>query len=125
MPSSSAPAHGTDAFGDWTGGSLSFAPAEGDPKASSESHRGAVAAVVTFTFKQYPSEPSLAVATAAFPRGVDTAGCGTNTDLSTRFPAFDTSAAMAASLHTVSWRGGVIATTAAALGLGNLGANGL
>ena len=28
-------------------------------------------------------------------------------------------------LHTLSWRGGVIATTAAAKGLGNLGATGL
>ena len=45
--------------------------------------------------------------------------------ISTRFPEFSTTSAKASSLHTLSWRGGGIATTAAALGLEKLGANGL
>jgi hypothetical protein len=44
---------------------------------------------------------------------------------STNFPEFDTSAARGGDLHTLSWRGGVIETTAAALGLQKLGASGL
>jgi len=76
-------------------------------------------------FSRYAAHPELVVGTASFPLGLDTAGCGTNKQLSTQFPSFNTTAAQAALLHTLSWRGGVIATTAAATGLGNLGANGL
>jgi hypothetical protein len=65
------------------------------------------------------------VGLASFPVAIDTSGCGSNLELSTHFPSFDTAAGRAASLHTLSWRGGVIGTTAAAKGLGNLGANGL
>lgn len=77
------------------------------------------------TFKSYPSQPHVLVGTTSFPNSVDTKGCGGNTDLSTHFPEFSTSLAYAADLHTLSWRGGVIATTAAAKGLDKLGASGL
>jgi hypothetical protein len=80
---------------------------------------------MTYTFKQFVGHPELGVGTATFPSGLDTSGCGLNTDLSTNFPAFDTTAAQAETLHTLTWRGGVIATTAAALGLASLGQSGL
>ena len=103
--------HGSDQFGTWTGTTASY---------SSTSP----AAELHLTFKQYAARPELVVATASFPSGLDTSNCGTNTHLSTRFPSFDVSAAMAPTLHTLSWRGQVLATTAAAKGLGILGANG-
>ena len=62
---------------------------------------------------------------ASFPNGLNTSGCGSNKQLSTQFPAIDTNAAASAVLDTLSWRGGVIDTTAAAKGLNALGANGL
>ena len=86
---------------------------------------GSTSTAVVFTFKEYTSDPGLMVATATFPNGLDTCNCGTNRQISTRFPAFSTTSAKASSLHTLSWRGGGIATTAAALGLEKLGANGL
>jgi hypothetical protein len=80
---------------------------------------------VDLTFKAFAATPGIAVGTATFPQGVDTKGCGGNAALSTHFPSFSTSAARAADLHMLSWRGGVIGTTAAAKGLGKLGASGL
>ncbi len=47
----------------------------------------------------------MAVLTAAFPQGLDTSNCGSNTEQSTRFPTIDTSAALAADLDVISWRG--------------------
>jgi hypothetical protein len=107
-------ASGSDKFGAWTGTMASY-----------DDESGTYAAAVDFTFKGYASSPQLAVGTASFPDGLNTSGCGSNTALSTNFPAVDTGAARAPSLDTLSWRGGVIATTAAARGLGNLGAKGL
>jgi hypothetical protein len=104
---------GTDKVGAWTGVKASFAAAAGQT------------AAVDYTFKTYAATPDVAVGLASFPVAIDTSGCGSNLELSTHFPSFDTAAGRAASLHTLSWRGGVIGTTAAAKGLGNLGANGL
>lgn len=105
-------ASGSDKFGVWTGTAATYTSS-------------APAVTATYTFKHYASKPQIAVATASFPDGLDTSHCGTNEQLSTHFPAFDTTAAMAPNLNTLSWRGGVIATTAATRGLGKLGANGL
>ncbi len=104
---------GTDGFGAWTGETASY------------SLDGGATTAVQLTFQHYAAAPEIAVATATFPSGLDTSNCGSNTQLSTAFPSFDTAAAKAASLHTLSWRGEVISHTVAALGLGNLGANGL
>lgn len=106
------PASGTDKFGAWTGTEATYASTT--PKA-----------LMKVTFKQYASKPSIGVGTASFPEGLDTSNCGSNSALSTQFPAFNTSDAQAASLYTLSWRGDVVGTTAAALGLGKLGAGGL
>ena len=107
------PAAGSDKFGAWAGVMASFV-SSGTPQA-----------VVAYTFKHYPAQPSLAVASAEFPKGLDTRGCGRNDQLSTQFPAFDTSAAQAALLHTLSWRGTALSLTKSAKGLHALGANGL
>ena len=115
------PASGHDSFGRWNGTTASYTL---DKDASSVS-AGAAHVDVTLTFQHYADLPGIAVATASFPSGLDTSGCGANTELSTGFPSFDTSAARAASLHTLSWRGEVISKTVAALGLEQLGANGL
>ena len=109
--SMAATQHGSDKFGTWTGKVAVFAAEK--------------SATIEVTFKQYASRPNLAVATARFPSGVDTRGCGANTNLSTTFPAFRTAAARAQALHTLSWRGQVLSKTAAAKGLGALGASGL
>ncbi len=106
-------AQGTDGFGAWTGETASY------------SLDGGATTAVQLTFQHYAASPEVAVATATFPSGLDTSNCGPNTQLSTAFPSFDTAAAKAASLHTLSWRGEVISETVAAMGLGNLGANGL
>jgi|EP01046_Picozoa_sp_COSAG06_P017525 hypothetical protein len=110
---STSAASGSDAFGAWSGTTASFTTAG-----------GAAAAVMDVTFKLY-TKSTVVVGTASFPTAISTAGCGANTDLSTQFPAFSTSAGRATELHTLSWRGDVIATTAAATGLGPLGASGL
>ena len=96
-------AAGTDKFGAWTGTTTSYS---------------GTGAEMDVTFKAYAAKPSIVVGTASFPKGFSTKGCGSNEQLSTHFPEFSTTAAMAADLHTLSWRGGVIATTAAAKGLG-------
>jgi hypothetical protein len=57
--------------------------------------------------------------------GLDTVNCGKNTDLSTHFPSFSVDAAQAATLHQLSWKGGVVEDTTACTGLGNLGQTGL
>jgi hypothetical protein len=101
---------GSDKFGAWTGTTASYS---------------AGGAAVDYTFQSYASKPGTMVGTATFPKTINTAGCGGNGDLSTHFPEFSTTAAEAANLHMLSWRGGVIATTAAAKGLGNLGASAL
>lgn len=103
-------ASGSDAFGAWTGTTASFS---------------AAATEMDLTFKSYASKPGVMVGTASFAKDISTAGCGKNTAQSTHFPEFSTSAAQGADLHTLSWRGGVIATTAAAKGLAKLGASGL
>ena len=105
-------ASGSDAFGIWSGTTASFATA------------GGATAVMDLTFKLY-TKSTVVVGTASFPTTISTAGCGANADLSTHFPAFSTTAGRATELHTLSWRGDVIATTAAATGLGSLGASGL
>jgi hypothetical protein len=104
--SGSTTTSGNDKFGDWIGTTASYATASSN------------AIVVEYTFKSYAANPQIMVGTASFPNGLDTSNCGKNTDLSTNFPAINTTAALGPSLHTVSWRGGVIATTAAAKGLG-------
>lgn len=101
---------GSDKFGAWTGTTASYS--DGD-------------AAVDYTFQSYASKPGTMVGTAMFAKTIDTSGCGGNAQQSTHFPEFSTTAAEAANLHTLSWRGGVIGTTAAAKGLGNLGATGL
>eukprot|EP00756_Hemistasia_phaeocysticola_P044960 Hpha_TRINITY_DN18735_c0_g1::TRINITY_DN18735_c0_g1_i1::g.47372::m.47372 len=111
-PTGSKPASGTDKFGTWTGTATSYESSS--PKALME-----------LVFKQYANMPQLVVGTASFPHGLNTSNCGSNEDLSTQFPAFNTSAAQATSVYTLSWRSGVIAVTAAAKGLEKLGANGL
>ena len=107
---SKLPSMGKDVFGDWKGEALTFM-AGGSP--------------VSVIFKQYAHERGIAVATMEFPTGVDASQCGPNLNLTTQMPAFDVSAARAAELHTVSWRGVALSTTAAARGLNALGANGL
>jgi hypothetical protein len=100
---------GTDKLGAWTGVTASYSTGD---------------TAVDYTFQSYASAPGTMIGTASFPKTIPSA-CGPNSALSTHFPEFSTTAAMAADLHTLSWRGGVIATTAAAKGLGNLGASGL
>ena len=101
-------------FGKWTGLSANF-----------EHKAGSTSATMVATFKMYSGLPNVAVATASFPFGLRTSRCGRNTDLSTSFPSFRTNAARAPSLHTLSWRGQVLETTASATGLDHLGATGL
>eukprot|EP00931_Biecheleriopsis_adriatica_P045516 TRINITY_DN26070_c0_g1_i1.p1 TRINITY_DN26070_c0_g1~~TRINITY_DN26070_c0_g1_i1.p1 ORF type:complete len:794 (-),score=129.52 TRINITY_DN26070_c0_g1_i1:49-2430(-) len=105
-------ASGHDKFGPWQAVTASFSA-------------GTTLTTLDYSFKQYSDRPYLIVATASFPDGLDTAGCGQNTALITHFPSFNTSAAMAPDLHTLSWRGVAVKTTAAAKGLAALGANGL
>ena len=106
---------GDDGFGAWTGDTTAYVAAGSNTSAP----------LMELTFKHYAARPQLVVGTAAFPQGLNTSGCGANTDLSTQFPAFDTAKLRASEINTLSWRGGVIATTAAARGLGALGASGL
>lgn len=101
---------GKDAFGPWTGVSVSWGGA------------GNVSAV--YTFQSYASRPSTVVATASFPAGLDTSNCGSNTQGSTAFPAFSVNDAQAPTLDFVTWRG----TTAGAAwssGLSALKNNGI
>ena len=110
-----APAAGTDSFGDWTGVSVALSAPSTPPT------------LVTHTFKTYAALPSLLVATAAFPSGVDAAGggaaCGGTAAVRTSFPQWNTSAALAPSLGVFSWRGTALGDLPAALGLGHLGQN--
>ena len=108
--SGTAAASGSDKFGAWTGTTATFSGGGASMEA---------------TFKAYASKPNVVVGTASFPKDVDTSGCGGNSALSTHFPEFSTTAGQAADLHTLSWRGGIIGTTAAAKGLAKLGASGL
>jgi hypothetical protein len=109
---STAPASGTDErLGAWTGTRLSYGS-------------GGAGAQMELLFKNFASG-SVAAATATFPQAINTKGCGSNKQLSTHFPEFSTTAAEAAALHMLSWRGGVVGTTAASKGLGKLGASGL
>lgn len=101
---------GHDAFGDWTGTTASYANAS---------------IRMDITFKRYAAASNFLVGTATFPAGLNTSGCGTNQQISTRFPTINTSAARASTLDTLSWRAGVISVTAVAKGLNALGANGL
>ena len=110
---SAAAASGSDGIGDWKGPTLTLAAAP------------AHAVAMAITFKHYVRMPNVSVATATFPAGLATAGCGSNVDLSTSFPAFRTQAGRASSLHTLSWRGQVLSNTAASMGLGALNASGL
>jgi len=110
---SAAPASGSDALGDWSGASATFRTSD------------ASAAPVVLTSKAYAARPSVAVLTAAFPAGLDTSGCGSNTQQSTRFPAFDTGAAKTPQLAYVSWRDTALGKTVAAQGLDKLAQSGL
>ena len=103
-------AKGHDAFGDWTGTTASY---------NNASIR------MDITFKRYTAASNFLVGTASFPAGLNTSGCGSNQQISTRFPSFNTSAARASTLDTLSWRAGVISITAVAKGLNGLGATGL
>jgi hypothetical protein len=58
--------------------------------------------------------------TAVFPSGLDTHGCGNNTEGSTAFPAWDTAAGAAPKLGIMSWRANALDTMAIVLGLGAL-----
>ena len=104
------PSSDSEIFGAWTGTTATFSAGD---------------ATMQLTFKSYSSQPHVLVGTTSLPNSVDTTGCSGNTDLSTHLLEFSTSLAYAADLHTLSWRGGVIATTATAKGLGKLGASGL
>jgi hypothetical protein len=125
-----SPASGSDAFGAWSGQTASYVTAD------------ASAARVTLTAKNYvgvggtgaggdavagavAGAGAVAVMTAAFPDGLDTSGCGSNTQQSTRLPAFDTSAAQAPALGYLSWRGSVLSNTVNAQGLAALNQGGL
>ena len=97
------PASGKDALGTWTGLEAVF--------------EAAPATRVVFTFA---ARGSFVVLTAGFPDGLDTRACGTNVQLSTRFPAFDSAAHMAPSLNYVSWRDTALGTTLATRGLSGM-----
>ena len=103
-------AKGHDAFGDWAGTTASYLNAS---------------IRMDITFKRYAAASNFLVGTASFPAGLNTSGCGSNQQISTRFPSFNTSAARASTLDTLSWRAGVISITAVAKGLDGLGATGL
>ena len=113
---SSAPASGIDAMGAWTGTMHTL----------SSSLSGVQ---VTNTFKEYAASPSVLIATAAFPDGVDVSGtsvaCGGVNDVRTQFPSFDTSAAAAPNLGYFSWRNYALSALPAAVGLTALGQNSL
>lgn len=86
---STTKASGTDAkFGKWTGTTASY----GD---------------VEYTFKAFQDHANVAVGTVSFPNDLNTTGCGSNSDLTTHFPEWSTTAARGADLHTLSWRGDV------------------
>lgn len=108
----SAPASGTDALGAWTGTTASFTTAGG-------------AARVQLTSRAYAARAGVAVLAATFPDGLNTARCGSTTQQSATFPAFDTAAARAGSLGYVSWRGEALSNTATSAGLAGLGQAGL
>ena len=93
------PTSGSDKFGPWAGTVVSL---------------GSVSPLVnvSYAFKSYVDSPSIAVLTASFPSGVNTAGCGDNTAVSTYFPSFDTGAASAPSLSWVSWKGSTLPVVA-------------
>jgi hypothetical protein len=103
---SQSQASGSDALGAWTGISMLWTAPQGQR--------------VQHIFKQYAARPAVAVLTAVFPDGLDTSGCGINTQLSTRFPVLDAQAAMASTLSFVSWKDVVLSTTQAVRGLDNL-----
>ena len=108
-----SPASGTGHWGPWSGVEARYT-SEKSPSV-----------VLDLQFQSFHQQPSIAVAKASFPQGLDTSKCGGNKQLSANFPAFSTASARAAQLDTLSWRGGVIDTTVAARGLDKLGANGL
>lgn len=107
---SSQPATGSDKFGPWSGTAVTLT--------------STAPAAVTYTFKVYANNPSIAVLTASFPEGVDTTGCGGNTLVSTQFPSFDTGAAAAPNLTWVSWKGSTLPAIAGH-GLGSINTNAL
>lgn len=105
---------GSDNLGPWTG------------QVASYSRDGGKTIDVELTFQEYSdSLQTVGVATATFPNGLDTSGCGSNTELSTEFPSFNVSDAKASALTAVSWCGGVISNVSAAEGLAALGIAGL
>eukprot|EP00750_Incisomonas_marina_P023958 INCI5072.2.p1 GENE.INCI5072.2~~INCI5072.2.p1 ORF type:complete len:814 (-),score=111.60 INCI5072.2:2037-4478(-) len=105
---------GTDKLGPWTGQTASY------------SRDGGKTVDVELTFQEYSgSLQAMGVATATFPNGLDTAGCGSNTELSTEFPSFNVTDGKASDLTAVSWCGGVIANVKAAKGLAALAVAGL
>ena len=79
-----ASASGNDTFGAWTGTTASFSLSKPAGNSSSTAGVDVTAAVdVTYTFKNFaPARPGVAVATAAFPKGLDTSNCGSNTEVS-------------------------------------------
>ncbi len=110
---SSSSTSGTDAFGAWTGVTLTYETTDTS------------ATPVLYTFQSYaPALPSVAVFTASFPSGLNTAGCGSNVELSTRFPSIDTGAARASTLSALTWASTVLQDTVTAQGLANLKSTG-
>ena len=83
---------------------------------------------MSHTFKAYPANPALLVATISFPDGVDAgapAACGANAAVRTAFPQWNTSDAKAPKQGFFSWQGNVLAKLPTSVGLAGLGANSL
>jgi len=100
--------NGIDNLGNWNGVSVQYTT-------NDASHTP-----VAYVFKQYPSYNNIIVFTAIFPSGLNTAGCGTNTQGSTAFPYFDTELGLASTLGFLTFRGQVLEDTASSMGLANL-----
>lgn len=101
---------GSDAFGDWSGQTLTWTTAAPAPVVRT-----------TWTFKQYASRPGLTVVTEAFPDGIPGTGCSSSpANVSSRFPAFSTSGGLAPSLSILSWANNAVQDTLTVTGLGSL-----
>ena len=102
-------ANGTDAFGDWTGETLVYSPANN------------VLDRFEITFQKYVSDSSVVVGRLYFPNGLNTAGCGLKTDQAgPQFPVFNTSKAKSPSLSIVSWESEAVGIIRSTTGLAYL-----
>lgn len=102
-----SPSSGSDAWGAFTGVTVPWGTSAGGDLAYT-------------TFQTYAAQPAALVVSTIVPGALTTAGCGGNAVPSLAFPAFNTSAGVAPSLHAVSWRGDALGDTLVAAGLGNL-----